>query len=150
MAEKGRTHTGARARLSINGVKVGYALNVTINEELEYQPQELLDNIQVDEHIPVAYRCNASASVVRIVGETFKSQNLFPKAGTSPQEHLQNILLTKDFVLTLEDTKGAGTTVVTMEQVKITSQNLSVQARGIAGLDVSMVGIVVKDESEVP
>jgi len=148
MAQKGRTLTGARARLSMNGKKVGYATGVNISEEIEYQPQEVLDNIEVDEHIPTAYRVSMSASLIRIVGETMKSQGYFPKTGKSPEEHLTNILLQEDMVATIEDSK-TGKIPYTVEQVKIASKNVSISARGIVGKDVAMVCTRVKDESEV-
>ena len=38
MAEKNRLLTGARALFSINGIKVGYARNVALTEEIQYDP----------------------------------------------------------------------------------------------------------------
>lgn len=148
MAEKGRILTGARARFSLAGVKVGYARGVSIGEEIEYFPVEVLDNIQVEEHVPVAYRVTFSAEMFRIVGETLKSQNLFPKVGTSPAEHLTNILTSGELQATIEDTK-TGKVIQTVTQVKVQSKNIRVDARGAVGEDVSFVAIAVKDESEV-
>lgn len=148
MAEKGRVFTGARARFSIDGKKVGYATNVSGSEEIEYQPVEVLDNIEVEEHVPVAYRVTFTASLVRIIGETIKSEGFFPAAGTSPEEHLQNILLQGDMVCTIEDSK-TGNVMMTLEQVKIQSRNFTINARGIVGKDVSFVAVRMRDESEV-
>ena len=149
MAEKGRVFTGARARFSINGKKVGFATNVTGSEEIEYQPLEVLDNIEVEEFVPTAYRVTFTASMVRIVGETLKSEGFFPTSGRSPAEHLQNILLQKDMVCTIEDSKSPSQIIMTLEQVKIQSRNFTVNARGIVGKDVTFVATRMKDESEV-
>lgn len=146
--EKGRVLTGARARFSINGVKVGYARNVTLGEEIEWQPLECLDNVEVEEHVPIAYRVSFSASKFRIVGETLKSLGYFPKVGANTDEHLQNILTAGDLTATLEDSK-TGKLISTVEQVKIASHNWTTDARGIVGEDVTFVAIRVKDESEV-
>jgi len=146
MAEKGRTFTGARARLSLNGRKVGFATNVNGSEEIEYQPQEVLDNIEVDEWIPVAYRANLTASMIRIVGETLKSQGFFPQSGATPEEHLTNILLQGDMVATIEDSKTQRT-VTTVEQVKVSSKNFTINARGIAAKDVTFVCVRMRDET---
>ena len=89
--EKGRLLTGARSRFSIDGSKVGYARNVNITEEIEYQPVEILDNIRVEEHVPVAYRVTFTAGLFRIINETLKSLNLFPSLGANSDEHLSNI-----------------------------------------------------------
>ena len=145
--EKGRVITGARARFMIDGKKVGFATNVNGGEEIQYDPLELLDNIEVDEFVPVAYRVTFTASLVRIVGETVKSEGFFPKAGTSPDEHLTNILLQGDMVGVIEDNK-TGKKLMTVEQMKLASRNIAINARGIVGKDVTFVAVRMKDESE--
>lgn len=148
MAEKGNLFTGARARFSLNGVKVGFARNVTVREEVQLDPVEVLDNIEVEEYVPVAYRVTFSASIFRIIGETLKSRNWFPNTGQNTQEHLTNILNTGDLTATIEDTRS-GNIFATLEQVRIQSHNWTIDARGIVGEDVEFVAIRLKDESEV-
>lgn len=148
MAEKGRLLTGARARFSLEGVKVGYARNVTIGEDIQYDPVEVLDNIEVEEFVPVGYRVTFSAGMFRIIGDTLKSRGLFPKTGSNEEEHLRNILLTGELTATIEDTITNKIFAV-VEQVKIASKNFSVDARGVIGEDVTFVAIRVKDESEI-
>jgi hypothetical protein len=149
VAEKGRIFTGARARFLINGVKVGYARNVNLGDSIEYQPIEVLDNIEVEEHVPVAYRVDTfTASTFRIVGETLKTAGWFPKTGGDVASHLENILITGELTATIEDSKTKQI-LATVEQVKISAKSLSVDARGVAGIDVTFVAIRVKDESEV-
>lgn len=143
---KGALLTGARARFSIEGIQVGYARNVTVTEEIEYQPVEILDNIQVEEFVPVAYRVRFTASMFRIVGETLKKQGWFPKLGQSPQEHLENILLSDGMVATIEDTKTKET-FATLEQVKVSSHNYTIDPRGIVGEDVEFTAIRTRDET---
>jgi len=144
--EKGRTFTGARARFSINGVKVGYARSVNVSEEIEYQPVEVLDNIEVEEFCPVAYRVTFTCSLFRIIGETLKSQGWFPSTGTNTEEHLSNILTTGELSAQIEDTK-TGKVYATIEQVKVASHNWTVDARSIVGEDVTFNAIRVKDET---
>ena len=148
MAEKGRLLTGARARFSINGIKVGYARNVSISEEIQYDPVEVLDNIEVEEHVPVAYRVTFTASHFRIVNETIKSQSFFPSVGANTEEHLENILVSGDLSATVEDTK-TGKIIASLEQVKVASHNYTIDARGVVGEDLSFVATRVKDESEI-
>lgn len=148
MAEKGRVLSGARARFLINGTKVGYARNVSVGEQIEFQPLELIDNIEVEEHVPTAYRVTFSAGMVRIVGETVKSLGWFPQVGANTEEHLENILTSGDLTANIEDTK-TGRLVATLEQVKMASRNMTIDARGIVGTDVEFVAIRMKDESEV-
>jgi len=148
MAEKGRLLTGARARFSINGIKVGYARNVTINEEIQYDPVEILDNVEVEEFVPIAYRARMTAGMFRIVGTTSKTQGWFPANGGNVEEHLENILNTGELTAVIEDTK-TGRPVATVEQVKIASHNFTVDARGIVGEDAEFVCVRVRDESEI-
>ena len=148
MAEKGRLFTGARARFSLNGIKVGFARNVTVREEVQLDPAEVLDNIEVEEYVPVAYRVTFSASFFRIIGTTIKSQGFFPSTGGTTEEHLTNILNSGDLTATVEDTRTASL-FATLEQVKIQSHNWTIDARGIVGEDVEFVAIRLRDESEV-
>jgi len=148
MAEKGRLFTGARARFSIEGRKVGYARNVTVGEEIQYEAIEPMDNIEVEEHVPVAYRVTFSASQFRIVGETFKSLGFFPSNGANTEAHLENILVSGDLTASIEDT-ATGRIVMTLEQVKVQSLNYAIDARGVVGSDINFVATRLKDESEV-
>lgn len=146
MGEKGRILTGARARLSIGSRKVGYARNVAVGENIEYEEVRVLDNIQVEEYVPVAYGVTFTASQFRIVGETVKQLGWFPNLGKTTSEHLQNILLTGDLSASIEDTK-TNNVVATVEQVKLSSHNYSIDTRGIVGEDVTFVAIRLRDES---
>lgn len=147
MAEKGNLFTGARARFSIQGVKVGFARNVTVREEIQLDPVEVLDNIEVEEYVPVAYRVTFSASLFRIIGDTLKSRGWFPQTGANPEEHLTNILNSGELTCTIEDTR-TGNIFATLEQVRTASHNWTVEARGIVGEDVEFTAIRLKDEFE--
>jgi hypothetical protein len=147
MAEKGRVFTGARARFLLNGKKVGYATNVSGSEEITYEPIEVLDNLQVEEYAPTGYRVSFTASMVRIVGESVKSAGWFPKLGTSPEEHLKNVLLSGDLAATIEDNKTKKI-LLTVEQVKLASHNFTINARGIVGQDMTFVAIRMRDEAD--
>jgi hypothetical protein len=144
--EKGRILTGARARFSINGVKVGYARSVNLGEETEYQPIEVLDNIEVEEFAPVAYRVSFTAGLFRILGDTLKSRGWYAAVGTNTEEHLKNILTLGELSAQIEDTK-TNTVWATVEQVKVASQNWTIDARGIVGKDVTFNAIRMRDES---
>jgi hypothetical protein len=148
VAEKGLIITGARARFSIEGVKVGFATDVNLGEEIQYEEANVLDNIEVEEYVPVGYRVTFTSRKFRIVGETLKSRGWFPSLGSNTEEHLQNILTTGELAATIEDTK-TGKILATVEQVKIASHNYAINARGIVGQDVTFNAIRLKDESEV-
>lgn len=146
---KGRIITGARTRFSVNGKVIGYARNVSVSEAINYEPIEVLDNIEVEEHVPTGYTISFSASLFRLIGSTLKSEGLFPQNGATPEEHLENILLTSGIMkATIEDTK-TGKIYTEVQEVKITNHNWSVDSRGVVGEDVEFVGIKTSDESEL-
>lgn len=148
MPEKGRLYTGARARLLLDGVKVGYATNVSIGEEIQLDPVEVIGNIQVEEFVPVAYRVTFSASHMVLIGESIKSRGWFPALGTTIENHLENILVSGSLQATIEDI-GTGKVFAVVEQVKVSGRNYTINARGAVGEDVTFVAIRVRDQSEV-
>jgi len=144
----GNVLTGARARFSLNGIKVGYATGVTIREAITYEPIKILDSIQVVEHVPTDYDVSMTADFVRIVGETIKSQAWFPKQGATPEEHLTNILSSGELKATIEDNETAQI-IMNVEGVRIAERNVNVMSRGVVGSNVSMVAIRARDESDL-
>lgn len=140
--------TGARARLLINGVKAGYATGVDVREGIEYQELDVLDNIQVEEHVPVAYRCGGSMAAVRVVLDDDKTKGWFPKTGKTPQEHLLNILNNGTLEALIEDSV-TGKTIFKLEEMKFSDRNVSINARGIAGKNVTFVAKRARDEADL-
>lgn len=146
---KGRIFTGCRARLTIGGKKIGYARGVTVSENTEWTPIKVLDNIETEEHVPVNYDISFSASTFRIVGATLKSEGLAASCGANSVEHLQNLLITSNIMnAIIEDTK-TGKIICEISDVKVASQNFTIDAGGVVGTDVDFVGIRVLDESEL-
>tara|TARA_Y100000034_G_scaffold136543_1_gene213722 strand:- start:711 stop:1160 length:450 start_codon:yes stop_codon:yes gene_type:complete len=148
MPTPGNVLTGARARFSLNGVKVGYATGVSVREMIQYEPVKALDNIQVEEHVAVDYDVSMTADVVRIIGETFKSQGWFPKQGSTPEEFLQNVLATGELTAMIEDNETSQV-VMNVEGVKVAERNVNITARGVVGTNVSMVARLARDESDL-
>ena len=146
---KGLVFTGARARLSIDGKPIGFATNCSGSEEIQYEPVNVLDNIQTVEFVPVGYTVSFQASRVRLIGDPLRgpAKDMFPKLGNNAQEHLQNILDLGDMVAQVEDSI-TNQIFMNLEQVKIASHNWSVGARGIVGEDINFVAVRMRDEAE--
>lgn len=147
-SEKNVVFSGARAQFLVNGIKIGFGTNVTVTEEIQYEPVVVLDNVQIQEFVPVGYTCSLTASRIRIVGKTLKSQGFFPSIGSNAEEHLENILTSGDMTCLILDNQTK-TDLATFEQVKVASHNWTVSARGIVGNDITFVAIRVRDESEI-
>lgn len=147
---KGDVFTGARARFTVNGKVIGFATDCTGSEEIQYEPINVLDNIQVQEFVPIGYTVSFNASRVRLVNRSVKSPEIeiFPRTGKDPQEHLRNILqIGTDFSAVIEDSV-TGQIIMLLEQVKVASHNFSVRARGVVGEDMNFVAIRMRDETD--
>lgn len=144
----GKVFTGCRARFMLQGVKVGLATGVTVRESITYEPVKVLDNIQVEEHAPVDYEVSWTADTVRLVGTSFKTQGWAPNQGADPAAHLRNIIASGELTATIIDNQS-GQTVANIEGVRIGETNLTIQARGIVGENVSGVAIRIRGEGDL-
>lgn len=143
MAARGLVLTGARARMSIENVPVMYTLNARYGEEIQHDPIEPLDQLEVAEHVPIAYRVNFTAQVVRVITNTLKLRD-----GVAIFPTLEDALTAGEMTATIED-RITGTVVANIERVKATRYNINVGARGIVLTDVEFVAIRIRDESEI-
>lgn len=144
----GKVFSGCRARFMLNGVKVGLATGVTVRESITYEPAKVLDNIQVEEHVPTDYDVSMTADTIRLVGTSMKSQGWLPMQGADPAEHLRNIIASGMLTATILDNQ-TNQIVANVEGVRISETNLNIQARGIVGENVTMVAIRVRGESDL-
>lgn len=151
------TFSGARAVFRIDGQKIAWASGVEIGEEIQHEPIDVLDNLEVQEHVPLAYRVSFSASIFRTIKNTpgaqapregqtgsLKEIGLFPKTGAD----VLNALRAGTMTATIHD-RLTGKIVAQVERVRSANNNFSLTARGVVGQNVSFVAIRVKDESEV-
>jgi len=143
MAFRGLVFTGARARLSFDGVKLALCMNVNYGEEIQHDPVEPLDQFDVAEHVPVAYRVSFGAQMVRIITNTIKNRDgvvIFPT--------LENILTRGEMTATVED-PTTGTIVANIQRVKATRYQNNIGARGIVLKDCDFVATRIRNESEL-
>ena len=147
---RGKVLTGARVKLRVADKTIGYATVASYAESISYEPIMVLDQLEVAEHVPVAYDVSFSASHVRIIGTTLKGQDQFPGVGTGGEELLLNTLaLSSGAGMTASIEEQGGDTIVELFDVKVTSHAMTVGARGVVGEDVTFVAIRANDESGV-
>lgn len=153
---KGQVFSGARARFSVDGKIIGYATNCTGSEDIQYEPLEVLDHLQVVEFVPVAYRVTFTASRVRLIGDgagvagSMRGPlDIFPKLGQDDSQLLTNILalVLRDMACQIEDTV-TGKIFMNLEQIVVPTRNFAITPRGIVGEDMTILGIRMKDEVE--
>lgn len=149
--EKGNVFTGARARFTVGGKVLGYATGCSGSEEIQYEAVNILDNVQVQEYVPVGYMTSLSASQLRLVGRGLRSSaagTIFPKIGANTDEHLRNILdAAQDMNAVIEDSR-TGAIFMLLQEVKVARHSWRIDARGLVGEDVDFVAIRMKDEEE--
>lgn len=120
-----------------------YATNVSYSEEIQHDPVEVLDQFDVAEHVPIAYRVTFSAQMVRVVTNPIKLRD-----GVVIQPRLEDILTSPELTATVED-RGTGNVIANIERVKCVRYTQNVGARGIVLNDVEFVAIRIRDESEI-
>jgi hypothetical protein len=132
--------SGARARFKINSVTVGYAGGVSGEETIDYEAVDVLDLLEVKEHVPVAYRTTLSAQIFRIIGNSLKQQNIFP----TPDQIINSSALTA----VIEDAEITNQNIALFTGVRTAGHTFDITARGIVTENVNFVAIRVQDESE--
>lgn len=133
--------SGPRSRLKVDGNVIGYTGGLSGGEQIEYEPIETIDFLEVREHIPVAYRVTLSSSFFRIIGQSLKARGLFPT--------LENILTSGVLTVSVEDSL-TGNTPMQFEQARLASKNFDIGPRGIVSDACDWVCIRMRDEYERP
>lgn len=145
-----RVLTGARAVFMFNEAVVGFASGVSVSEEIMYEPVDTLDHLEVREHAPTGYRVTLSAQMFRTVSlpgapstddspGSIKQQNIFPK--------FEQILRLQGTNAVIQD-RITGKILMLLKDVKASSYNFSISARGIVGQNVNFVTTRAMDEGD--
>ena len=131
--------TGSRMVFRINGVKVAHATTVSYNENIEYEPVDVLDNIATEEFVPTAYRVDFSVEMFRVADQSVKQLGLMPK--------LDDIFTSGDLTAEAVD-RPTGKVLGLWTGVKLQSHSGSLAARAATRETLNFVAIRMKDESE--
>ena len=134
--QRGQVGHGARVYLRINGKKVGYMTSVDGGENIEFQPVEVLDNLEVVEHVPVRYTVNLSASRVFLVNASLKKAGIF--------ESVRGILSRQVFTLEVVD-RVEGKVIQTFEGVRASSNSWSFEKGQISFNRMEFVAQRIRD-----
>jgi len=132
------TSTGARVVFRINGEKVAFAnaLNYTVAHA--HQPFDVLDQLEPAEYAETGYTVNFTATLFRVANQSAISLGLRPK--------LQDILVQSELAAELID-RVNGATLMLIERVKCTQEDFNTDARSLAQMTLSFVGIKQSDEA---
>jgi hypothetical protein len=136
-----QTFSGARALFFINGAPVGFAGGVSGSEDIEYSTIDVLNLLEVREHVPVAYRVSLNAQIFRVVGNSIKAQGIMPR--------LEDIITSDDMEAAIQDSVTANT-VQLFQGVRCSGHSFDISARGVVSESVPFVAIRTIDEHENP
>lgn len=136
-----QTFSGARALFFVNGAPVGFAGGVSGDESIEYTPIDVLNLLEVREHVPVAYRVTLNAQIFRVVGNSIKAQGIMPR--------LEDIITSDDLEAAIQDSVTANT-VQLFQGVRCSGHSFDISARGVVSENVPFVAIRTIDEFENP
>jgi len=140
---KPQVFSGPRALFKIGANPVGYAGNVSGEETIDYEAVDVLDLLEVKEHVPVAYRASLNAAVFRVIGQSLKKLGIFPR--------IQDIITSEAMSATIEDAKpvsGGRKAMAYFTGVRASGHSWDTGARGLTSDNVNFVAIRVEDESE--
>lgn len=136
-----KTFSGARAVFLINSVPVAFAGGVGGEEQIDYEPVDVLALLEVREFVPVAYRSSLSAQVFRVVGDSLKKLGILPRQ--------EEIITSGDLEAAVQDVVTRQT-ICLFQGVRCSGHTWDITARGIVQENVSFVSIRVLDEFENP
>ena len=132
------TMSGARAIFSTNDNAIAYASNVSYNENIAYEPVNVLDRLEVAEHAEVGYTVDMQCQNFRIPNASVKQLQIMSK--------LPDLLSQGELKATIVD-RVTGAVILFMTGVKLQARQTSVDARGVMSETWSFVGRQSLDES---
>lgn len=130
--------TGSRAIFRLDGSKVAFASNISFNENIQYEPVNVLDRLDVVEHAEVGYTVDFQCQNFRVPNASVKQLGIMSK--------LQNVLTQGELTSEVQD-RVTGATILLMTGVKLQARQTTVDARGIMTETWSFVGRRADDES---
>lgn len=149
-----RVFSGARCLFIFNGDIVGFANGVSGSKEIQYEPVDVLDHLEVIEHVPVGFRVSLSAQVFRTISTGSGNDDQSP--GSLEQQQIMpkfnDIYRVQGVEAIIQDdirAGGGGKILAQFEGVKTASYNFNIAARSIVGQNVTFVTRMMKDESEI-
>lgn len=136
---RSRVVTGANGFLELNGRPVAFCRGVSFSVSYQYEPQEVLDNIEVEEHVPVASRVDSlSVELVDAMGETLIGRGIQP-----PQEQIGTV---QEYTLSMKD-RPSDKAWGTFEGVRFQGRSSSFRKGAVSASNVNFVAKRFRDEN---
>lgn len=136
-----KTFSGARAVFLINSAPVAFAGGVSGEENITWEPVDVLSLLEVREFVPTSYVVSLNAQVFRVVGQSLKQLGILNRQ--------EDIITGGDLEAAIQDTVTRQT-ICLFQGVRCSGHSWDVTARGIVQENVTFVAIRCLDESELP
>ena len=130
--------TGARVVFRVNGTKIAFAQALNYSVAHAHQPVDVLDQLDPVEYAETGYTVNFTVNMFRVAGQSAIALGLRPK--------LQDILTQPELTAELVD-RVNGATLMLIERVKCTQEDMNIDARALGQVTLSFVGIKQSDEA---
>jgi len=140
-----RVLTGGRARLFLNGKKLGFALGVTVTENITQERIRTIDNLRTTEFATTDYAVQIRCQVYRVPNADLVASGLWPQQGRTPDEMKRLFLDFENLTADLYDSYS-NAYVGKVSGMAPTSRNIQIQARGVVMTDASFEAITFSDE----
>jgi len=137
--------TGARARFSMNGQRMGFALGVTVTENIRQEPIIPLDNIEPVEFETLESSIQVEVRMYKIPNEDLVAAGLYPSSGRTPDERKLNLLNFAPMTADIYDSKS-GDYIYTLNDLVPTARRVTVDSRGVVVTNYSFMGTHMSDE----
>lgn len=132
--------TGSKVQFKIDQVTIAYASNVSWNENITYEPINVIDQLDVKEHAETGYTVDLQCQNFRVANNSVKQNSIMST--------FNNILTQGEMTATVVE-KNSNATLLSMTGVKLQARQTTVDARGVMTETWSFVGRRATDESTV-
>ena len=132
--------SGARAKLLIGGVEVGYATGVNASEDITNVRVNVLGEIDSQEIVPTSRAVSVNCNFVRILNSSLSDQGAWVEGNTDA------VLGFPDLSMVIQD-RVTGDTIWTIEGARCQTRNWTVDSGGIMSTNVSFEAIKMGDET---
>lgn len=140
-----RVLTGGRARLFLNGQKLGFAMGVDVDEQITQERIRTLDNLRTTEFATTDYAVRVSMQIYRIPNADLVAAGLWPQQGRTPDEMKQLFLNFENLQADLYDSH-TNAYVGKVSGMAPTARRISITARGVVMSAVTFEAIAFGDE----
>lgn len=137
--------TGGRCRFLLNGLRMGWALNVNVSEDILQEPANVLDMLEPIEYIITGYQVSMDCSIFRLPKKDLVQNGLWPASGRTPDERKSLLIDFPEMSAELWDTH-ISTPVGKIYRLKPRSRRIGVQARGLVASNITFTCIHYSDE----